>query len=87
MWALFHTGVQVWELDPETKHRVLLVSYDPLQIANDNTLHQLLEQLQGNSPEVKGDPIEGVWGRLKHIAEWTLYLFFEALKILIEILL
>ena len=63
------------------------MSYDPLEIANDVTLHQLLEQLQGNSAGVKGDSTEGVLGKVKDVAEWTLYVFFELLKILIEIIL
>ena len=63
------------------------MNYDPMQIANDVTLHQLLDQLQGNSAGVKGDSTEGVLGKVKHAAEWTLYVFFEVLKIMIEIVL
>ena len=74
-------------MHPETMRRVLLVNYDPFQIANDATLNQLIEGLQGDSAGVKGDSTEGVWGRVKNVAEWTLYLFFEILKIMIEIVL
>ena len=62
------------------------MNYDPLQIANDNILHQLLEQLQGHS-RVKGHLDEGLWAKVKFISEWVLYLFLETLKIMIEILL
>ena len=58
------------------------MNYDLLEIANDPILHRLLEQLQGNAA---GGSSEGVWSRLQYIAEWGFYLFFEALKIMIEI--
>ena len=77
---------QVWELDPETGHNTLLVDFNPLQIANDHTLHQLLRQLD-SSAGVKGDSNEGVWSSIKDLTEWSFYLIFEALKIMIDILL
>lgn len=75
--------LQVWDWDPVAGHSVLLVNYDPLQIANDHTLHQLLEQLI----QVQAVKSEGVWSAIQHITEWALYLSLETLKIMIEILL
>lgn len=80
--SLFHV-LQVWDWDPETGRNVLLVDYDPLEIANDHTLHQLLEQLRQNAVV----PAAGVWLTIEHITEWVLYLSLETLKIMIEIFL
>ena len=78
-----YTSVQVWDWDPESGRDVLLVDYDPFQIANDHALHQLLEQLSQNTAAES----QGVWSTLHHLAEWTLYLGLETVKVLIEVLL
>lgn len=78
-------SVQVWDRDPESGRDVLLVDYDPWQIANDHTLHQLLERLLQNAAHVKES--KGVWPTIQYLAEWTLYLGLETLKIVIEVLL
>ena len=66
-------------MDPETSRWMLLVDYDPLEIANDHTLNLLLEQLSEGvvRPERAGS----------NTGEWVFHLLLEALKIFIEILL
>ena len=81
-----HHKFQVWERDPESGRDVLVVDYDPLEIANDYTLHQLLGQLSKN-PARLAQEMQGAWSTLRYLAEWSLYLFLEALKIFIEVLL
>ena len=73
---------QVWDWDPETGRQMLLVDCELLQVAHDNTLHQFLDQL------LKGrvQP-EGAWPTVLYFGEWSLYLFLETLKIMLEILL
>lgn len=85
-WLVSILMLQVWDWDPETGHNALLVNYDPLQIANDHTLHQLLEQLI-QSAVVQAVNSKGVWSTLQHVTEWAFYLSLETLKIMIEILL
>ena len=77
--------MQVWDHDPESGREVLLVDYDSLQIANDHSLHMLLDTLtrDGKGAEYQ----KGVWPTVAHLAEWGFYLFLETLKIMIEIFL
>lgn len=84
-WSLFHV-LQVWDWDPETGRNVLLVDYDPLEIANDHTLNLLLEQLRQNAV-VPAAESKGVWLTIEHVTEWVVYLSLETLKIMIEIFL
>lgn len=81
---LWH-NIQVWDWDPESGRDVILVNYDPLQIANDPTLHQLLEQLSHNTVGLTAES-QGAWSTVSYLVEWALYLFLETLKIVVEIL-
>ena len=63
------------------------MNYDPLQIANDHDLNQLLEQLSRDASGGGADAHKGVWSTIEKITEWTLFFSLETLKIVIEIIL
>lgn len=77
---------QVWERDPETGRQVLIVEYDPLQIANDHSLNLLLDELHHFSTSgkrVKDDSIKGPWRSVKYVIELFFFLFLEILSFIL----
>lgn len=69
---------QVWDWDLESRQEVILMDYDPLELASDNHLHQLLDQLVLD--RVPSD--SGITSGLVHLAQWAGYLLLKALEIL-----
>ena len=76
----------MWDWDPESGRDVILVNFNPLEIANDYTLHRLLQQLLDSGVGVSSERL-GVWSSVANVAEWALFLLLESLKLLMEILL
>ena len=74
---------QVWDWEPESGQQVLLVDYDPLQIANDPDLHRLLGQLMAGGVRSS----EHTQPVLVTVVEWAWFLFLKGLEIGVEVLL
>ena len=77
---------QVWDWDPDTNQRQLLIDIDPLVMSNDPRLFQLLEGLAGGE-EVQSGQRSTVYGALKTVIEWVGYVLIKGLEIAIEVLL
>lgn len=75
---------KVWDWDPETQENKLLIDVDPLVLANDPALHQLLDSLKGEEEvgRVKG----GHYATFKSILNWTGFLILKTLEIAVEVL-
>jgi len=79
----FHTH-KVWDWDPETQENKLLIDVDPLVLANDPALHQLLDSLKGE--EAVGRVKGGHYATFKSILNWTGFLILKTLEIAVEVL-
>lgn len=74
---------QVWDWDHESQSQRLLIDVDSLLVANDPTLHTLLEEITvGKRPSESG----GMKDTLKTIAEWGLWLLLKTLELIVEVL-
>lgn len=77
--------LQVWEWDPETNRQVLLIDADPMMLANDPRLTQMIETLHGSPPSggrgAKGKSIT------KEVIEFIGVIVVKLCEILIEVLL
>ena len=80
-----YTSHKVWDWDPETQEKKLLIDADPLVLANDPALHQLLDALRGVEEVGKGRG--GHYATLKAILDWTGFLILKTLEIAVEVLL
>ena len=79
-------GHQIWELDPETETLALIIDVDPLWMANDPKLHQLLEMLSIGNYIVDQDFDSTAVSNLEMIKDWLVWITVNAIYILIEIL-
>lgn len=75
---------KVWDWDPETRENKLLIDVDPLVLANDPDLHQLLDSLKGE--EEVGRAKGGHYATFKSILNWTGFLILKTLEIAVEVL-
>lgn len=74
---------QVWEYDYETMRHQLIISVDPLSLANDASLHRTLEELMTRASPGKNGPGNHWVGVAM---EWVLWTSFKLLEIAFEIL-
>ena len=77
--------LQVWELDPETNRKVLMIDADPMMLVNDPKLTQLIETI---STRAGGQGLVGKGKNFtKDILEFLGVVVVKLCEVLIEILL
>lgn len=82
---------QIWEFDPETGHKVLIIDIDTLWLANEPHLNRIMNNLAYGNNGALDEGAENNEGKsktqrpLKTVRDWMLWLAAVVLRILIEV--
>ncbi len=80
----FISLLQVWEVDPETMTKQLIIDVDPLVLSNDPALHSLLDSLYSTGGVVRTQT--GVADVFRTLLQWTGFILLKMLEVGVEIL-
>ena len=78
--------MQVWEQDPESMEKKLVIDVDPLVLVNDPNLTELLNTLYGSDQGVIRTKT-GATDVIKKVLEWVGFVLLKIVEVGVEILL
>ena len=78
--------MQVWEQDPESMEKKLVIDVDPLVLVNDPNLTELLNTLYGSDQGVIRTQT-GATDVIKKVLEWVGFVLLKIVEVGVEILL